>query len=262
MKDYIFRFLIVGIMAACITLLFLGGIKANAEGVSKNIKLGMEWDWPVEGTISDTYGTRMGRHKGIDIAGSLGSPVKAVFDGEIIKSYLSSTYGNAILIEHPNGFVTVYAHLDQRQAEEGDQVKKGEQIGTMGNTGVSTGVHLHFEIHQSEWTFEKENAINPVHLLGSIKEGDFISTGENSILHTEAFEAMDTGIEVSINSAKTVHIVKKGDTLWEIAMNNGLGVEELQEMNGLDGITIFPGQELSLEKTEREPIPKGSAAIN
>ncbi|WP_082306901.1 peptidoglycan DD-metalloendopeptidase family protein [Bacillus sp. FJAT-27245] len=262
MKEYIVRFLIAGIMAVCISLLFLGSRQANAEELNTANKEKVEWIWPAEGIISDTYGTRSGRHKGIDIAGSHGSAVIAAMDGKVIRSYLSSTYGNAILIEHPNGYVSVYAHLDKRLADEGEQVKKGEKIGTMGNTGFSTGVHLHFEIHQSEWTFKKENAINPVLVLGRFEEGDFIAAGFNSGKPAEVVQTPKTTVMGAEDKVKTIHIVKKGDTLWDIAMSSGIEVYELIEINGLETITIFPGQELKLQKWEPEPFPKGSAALN
>lgn len=262
MKDYIFRFLIAGIMALCISLLFLGGRQANAEEPVTGLKNQAEWVWPAEGVISDTFGTRSGRHTGIDIAGSPGSAVIAAFEGKVIKSYLSSTYGNAILIEHPNGYVTVYAHLDKRLAEEGSRVEKGEKIGTMGNTGYSTGVHLHFEMHQQEWTFKKENAINPDRMLGRIQEGDFIAAGFNSGNPAEVIQTANPQAVPAEEIGNNVHVVKIGDTLWDIAMANGLDVVELMDTNGLSTPMIFPGQELKLEKWEPEPFPKGTAALN
>ncbi|RDU35025.1 hypothetical protein DRW41_20635 [Neobacillus piezotolerans] len=262
MKDYILRFLIAGVMAVCIFLLFLGGRQANAEGPATDKREQMLWTWPAEGVISDTFGTRSGRHKGIDIAGSRGSAVKAALEGKVIKSYLSSTYGNAVLIEHPNGYVTVYAHLDKRLADEGDEVRKGEKIGTMGNTGYSTGVHLHFEIHQSQWTYQKENAINPVAMFGSMKEGDFIAAAHNSGEPAEVNQPAKTMTAAAANKENSVHFVKKGDTLWDIAILYGMEVSELMDTNGLDTITIFPGQELQLDKWEPEPFPKGSAVLN
>ncbi|WP_316569758.1 peptidoglycan DD-metalloendopeptidase family protein [Neobacillus sp. YIM B06451] len=262
MKEYIFRFLLAGIMAVCISLLFLGSKQANAEEPGAVAKEKAEWTWPAEGIISDTFGTRGGRHKGIDIAGSRGSAVFAALDGKVIKSYLSSTYGNAILIEHPNGYVTVYAHLDKRLAEEGEQVRKGQKIGTMGTTGFSTGVHLHFEIHRSEWTFKKENAINPVRKLGRFEEGDFIAGGFNSGVSAEVIQSSETRVAALEDNGKSIHIVKKGDTLWDIAMASGIEVNELMELNSLETITIFPGQELKLEKWQPEPFPKGSAVLN
>ncbi|CEG27693.1 peptidoglycan DD-metalloendopeptidase family protein [Bacillus sp. B-jedd] len=240
MKDYLFRFLIAGIMGVCISLLFLGGRQVNAEP----LKPDAEWVWPAEGVISDTYGTRGGRHKGIDIAGHQGSIVRAANEGEIIKSYFSSTYGNVILISHPNGYVSVYAHLDKRLSKEGKLVMKGEQIGTMGNTGHSTGVHLHFELHSAEWTVDKKNAFNPSALLGSVgADGQiaFHDLRKNNITD----KVMETGMELP-DAAKVglIHNVIKGDTLWEISKKYNVTVKDLKHRNSLSGSSIFPGQKL------------------
>ncbi|RHW41214.1 LysM peptidoglycan-binding domain-containing protein [Neobacillus notoginsengisoli] len=242
MKEYLVRFLIVGIMAVCITLLFLGGRQANAEALNTE----PEWIWPAEGIISDTFGTRGGRHKGIDIAGNQGAVVRAANEGKIEKSYYSSTYGNVILINHPNGYVSVYAHLDKRLADEGMIVSKGEQIGTMGNTGYSTGVHLHFELHNAEWTTDKKNAFNPSSLLGTIGTGDSIAF--NGLKNRVAAE-VDEGTGVKMTGAAgdiLIHTVKDGDTLWAISIKYNVSIGEIQKKNSIKGSKIYPGQELSI----------------
>jgi len=68
-----------------------------------------EWIWPADGIISDTFGTRQGKHKGIDIAGKLNSPIFSVDNGVVEKSYYSNSYGNVIFINHQSNYVTVYA---------------------------------------------------------------------------------------------------------------------------------------------------------
>lgn len=258
MKDYLVRFLIAGIMAVCISLLFLGGRQVNAEPMKPE----PEWVWPAEGVISDTYGTRGGRHKGVDIAGHLGSIVRAANEGEIIKSYFSSTYGNVILISHPNGYVSVYAHLDKRLSNEGKIVMKGEQIGTMGNTGHSTGVHLHFELHSAEWTIDKKNAFNPSALLGNIGAGEQIAFHEPRKNHitakvTEARTELTGGTEGGL-----VHNVKKGDTLWSISMKYNVNIKDIQNKNSLSGTTIFPGQKLIIERQGFEIAHSGAISYD
>lgn len=119
---------------------------------------------PAQGHISSGFGTRsLGNHKGIDIANSTSVPIVAAADGEVIRSYYSSSYGNCILISHSiNGkvFTTVYAHMSERVIQ-GGSVSKGQVIGYMGNTGRSFGQHLHFEVHEGPWTVSKENAVDP-----------------------------------------------------------------------------------------------------
>ncbi|OMP65823.1 peptidase M23 [Domibacillus epiphyticus] len=123
---------------------------------------------PAQGTFTSGYGMRSrGNHKGVDIANSVSVPIVAAADGVVSRSYYSDTYGNAIFISHSiNGqvYTTVYAHLSERVVNSGS-VKKGQTIGYMGNTGRSSGQHLHFEIHKGPWTIGKENAVDPAQYI-------------------------------------------------------------------------------------------------
>lgn len=124
---------------------------------------------PAQGYLSSGFGIReRNDHKGIDIAASGTVPIVAAADGVVIRSYYSTSYGNCIFISHSiNGqiYTTVYAHMRERIASEGQVVSKGQQIGIMGNTGASYGQHLHFELHKGEWNISKSNAINPVGIV-------------------------------------------------------------------------------------------------
>jgi peptidoglycan hydrolase CwlO-like protein len=125
---------------------------------------------PANGTFTSGFGGRWGAtHFGIDIANrAAGVPIWAAADGVVIQSYLSSSYGNVVFIAHSvNGqtYTTVYAHMETRSVSSGAVVRKGQQIGIMGNTGDSTGKHLHFELHRGEWNSSKSNAINPVGIV-------------------------------------------------------------------------------------------------
>lgn len=121
---------------------------------------------PTVGIITTRFEYRWGEfHPGIDIANSAGTPVVAAADGVVFRSYLSSSYGNAIFITHyidGQVYTTVYAHMSQRVASENQVVHKGDVIGYMGSTGHSTGNHLHFELHRGPWNYQKSNAINPL----------------------------------------------------------------------------------------------------
>jgi len=121
---------------------------------------------PANGPVTSEFGPRWGEyHYGIDI-GKRGAnvPVVAVADGYVFRSYYSSSYGNVVFVSHVidgQVFTSVYAHLESRLVGEGQVVSKGQMLGYMGNTGRSTGPHLHFELHKGPWTPSKSNAVNP-----------------------------------------------------------------------------------------------------
>lgn len=114
---------------------------------------------PTTGRITSPYGPRKGSyHYGIDIGNSRGTTVVAAASGVVIKTVTSCVegktscggrYGNYIVIEHPNGQTTTYAHLSKVSVSVGQKVSQGKKIGAIGNTGRSTGPHLHFEIQKS-----------------------------------------------------------------------------------------------------------------
>lgn len=116
---------------------------------------------PTFGTLSSRYGGRWGRqHTGIDIAGSYNSDIKAADGGIVTYAGWMSGYGNYIIIDHENGYQTGYGHCASLCVGEGDRVAKGDIIAKMGNTGRSTGTHLHFEV--------KKNGeyVNPLNYVG------------------------------------------------------------------------------------------------
>jgi len=107
--------------------------------------------WPADGTITSWYGPRVTdigstNHKGIDISASYGHPILAADGGEVIFSGYDSDYGYVVRIRHDNGDVTVYAHCSSLVAGTGAHVARGQEIARMGSTGLSSGVHLHFEL--------------------------------------------------------------------------------------------------------------------
>jgi len=118
---------------------------------------------PCEGVVTSEMKQRWGRaHEGLDIAKAGTVPIKAAASGTVSKSYVSASYGEVIFIVHNiNGktYETVYGHMRKgsRRFKVGDKVNQGTQIGLMGNTGRSTGQHLHFEIHNGRW----KNPVNP-----------------------------------------------------------------------------------------------------
>lgn len=108
------------------------------------------FSYPARGSISSRYGMRWGRrHTGIDIAASYGSPVKASDGGVVTWVGWEGGYGKLIKIDHGGNFVSYYGHLSKYNVKVGQKVYKGEKIGAVGNTGNSTGPHLHFEIRKN-----------------------------------------------------------------------------------------------------------------
>ncbi len=104
------------------------------------------WVRPTNGPVTSLFGMRWGRmHEGIDFGVNTGTPVYAVADGTVIQAGPYSSYGNLILVRHAGNVVTAYAHLS-KVLVRGGRVSRGQQIGKSGNTGHSTGPHLHFEV--------------------------------------------------------------------------------------------------------------------
>ncbi|WP_017153223.1 SH3 domain-containing protein [Bacillus bingmayongensis] len=125
--------------------------------------------FPTQGTISSTFDMRWEQmHYGVDITAPGNVSIHAAAAGKVIKSYYSASYGNVVFVAHyiqGKRYTTVYAHMKDRSVEVGDQVQTGQLLGHMRNTGHSFGQHLHFELHNGEWNFEKTNAVNPLPYL-------------------------------------------------------------------------------------------------
>lgn len=109
--------------------------------------------WPVRGWVTSRYGWRNSPftdkreyHKGMDIACRKGTPVHAPADGIVTAYYRNGAYGNFMVINHGYGIVTRYAHLSEGVAKAGQHVRKGDLVALVGNTGRSTGSHLHYEV--------------------------------------------------------------------------------------------------------------------
>ncbi len=123
--------------------------EAAEEGASQLPVAAGEVVRPAAGELTSGFGARWGSsHMGIDIANSIGTPIYSTTDGVVVESGPASGFGMWVRVEHGDGIVSVYGHINESLVSEGQQVAAGEQIATMGNRGQSTGPHLHFEIWQ------------------------------------------------------------------------------------------------------------------
>lgn len=104
--------------------------------------------WPVTGgRVTSRFGKRGASfHDGIDISAPVGTPVRAAHDGSVIFSDVLRGYGRVIVLRHPNGVVTVYAHNHRNWVKTGDRVRKGQVIASLGDSGRTSGPNLHFEV--------------------------------------------------------------------------------------------------------------------
>jgi murein DD-endopeptidase MepM/ murein hydrolase activator NlpD len=128
----------------------------RAQVVSRGATLLPRFIWPAQGYITTHFGEAGaiwigGHHTGLDIGAKEGDPILAAETGRVIEAGWSTGhgYGNYVMIDHGLGYRTLYGHMSVIRVKAGQQVSRGQQIGDVGNTGVSLGAHLHFEV-QSE----------------------------------------------------------------------------------------------------------------
>ncbi len=177
------------------------------------------------GRVSSNFGPRRYRyHYGIDIALPTGNPVVSAFKGKVrIIKYDPRGYGKYVVVRHDNGLETVYAHLSQISCEVNDEVNAGDQLGLSGNTGRSTGPHLHFE------TRYVGNAFNPANII------DF----NNHRVYADNYTlSKRKNFGYQQQRAQTAQLakyykVRKGDSLSRIAARNGTTVNNLKRLNGI-----------------------------
>lgn len=198
--------------------------------------------------VTSNYGYRasFGRmHKGIDVKVYIGDTIRAAFSGKVrIVAYEARGYGKYVVIRHPNGLETVYGHMSKHLVAENQVIKAGEPIGLGGNTGRSTGSHLHFE------TRFLGQAIDPAELF-NFEAQDV--TGDYYIFRASEFasgQSKSSAKKASIRknaksagSSTRVHRVKSGETLSRIAAKCGTTIDKLCKLNGISRKTVLrPGQ--------------------
>lgn len=220
---------------------------------------------PHPGYLTSPYGyrKRFGRmHKGVDLHVNIGDTVRAAFDGRIrITNYEARGYGNYIVARHYNDLETVYGHLSKVLVKENEYVKAGQPIGLAGNTGRSTGPHLHFETRYMGY------AINPMAIFDFANQTTHTDTytfnkktyqnarnysPEANATYAAAYAKANprkpyTASKSSSKGANKYTTVKKGDSLSKIASRNGTTVGKLCSLNGLKTSTkLQPGQKLKV----------------
>ena len=197
--------------------------------------------------ITSNFGSRWGRqHKGLDIKVYIGDTIRAAFSGKVrIVRYEAGGYGKYIVIRHNNGLETIYGHLSKQLVEENQEVRSGEVIGLGGNTGRSTGSHLHFEtrlcgvalnpalmfdfraqdVTGDYYAFNKETydneSTNATRLRGKQDSSTYASTNSSDDYATN--KRTTSGLTDQIS----YHKVKKGETLDRIAKKRGVTVDKI-----------------------------------
>lgn len=220
--------------------------------------------------VTSNYGYRasFGRqHKGLDVKVYIGDTIRAAFSGKVrMVRYEGGGYGKYIVIRHNNGLETIYGHLSEQLVTENQNVRAGDVIGLGGNTGRSTGSHLHFEtrlcgvaldptllfdfrnqdvtgdyyiFHRDTYMAESRESSR---LRGKVGNGGYtreMVTGEAEVPAEQTAQAVYQPVE----KGPRYHKVEKGETLFSIAQKNGISVDELCQLNHIKKAKgIRPGQ--------------------
>lgn len=182
--------------------------------------------------ITSKYGPRRRRmHKGIDLKVQVGDTIRAAFAGKVrIRNFERRGYGNYLVVRHPNGLETIYGHLSKCLVDANQIVKAGEAIALGGNTGRSTGSHLHFE------TRFLGQALNPADIIDFDNSVPYQDT---YVFHNVKINGRKSNIYTSSNSQMVYHRVKSGDTLGKIARIYGTTVNELCRLNGIKSTAML-----------------------
>lgn len=202
--------------------------------------------------VTSNYGARWGRmHKGIDIKVYIGDTIRAAFSGKVrIVRYEAAGYGKYVVIRHNNGLETVYGHMSAWLVEENQTVKAGQPIGLGGNTGRSTGSHLHFETRlcgmainpTTFFDFVNQDVVADSYLFRKANYRRELASASrnlrNSARRQGASESMD-----SENTVTHYHKVVAGETLSSIARKRNTTVDQICKMNHISkNVKVRPGQ--------------------
>lgn len=203
--------------------------------------------------VTSRYGYRARfrrNHYGTDIKVYVGDTIRAAFSGKVrVVAYEGRGYGKYVVIRHPNGLETVYGHLSKQLVDPNQMVKVGEPIGLGGNTGRSTGSHLHFETRflgqfidpEKLFSFEAQDILADYYVFRSNGEGALVDSkgivgGEEEVSASLAKAEESRQFQQqrkSRSSRAQIHKVKRGDTLSSIARKYNTSVEQLCRLNNI-----------------------------
>lgn len=211
--------------------------------------------------ITSKFGPRWRRmHNGIDVKVYIGDTIRSAFDGRVrIVKYEGRGYGKYVVIRHDNGLETIYGHLSSQLVREGAYVKAGQPIGLGGNTGRSTGSHLHFEtrvlgqVINPEFIFDFPNQditsdsylfIRGANMYDWQRKKALAALGKGEDLKTVVATNEKTTSKKN-GSPMRYHKVRKGDTLSKLARKYRISVNQLCKLNGIStNKSLRPGQVL------------------
>ncbi len=213
--------------------------------------------------VTSNFGSRWGRqHKGLDIKVYIGDTIRAAFSGKVrVVKYEGGGYGKYIVIRHNNGLETIYGHLSKQLVTEDQTVKAGEPIGLGGNTGRSTGSHLHFEtrlcgvalnpalmfdfrnqdVVSDFYVYIKSNyeheSAEATRLRGKVGNGGYNRDEVQGELANNSNANFDSSADMRY------HKVKSGETLASIAEKRGVTIDTICKLNHITkGKAVRPGQ--------------------
>ena len=201
--------------------------------------------------VTSNFGARWGRqHKGIDVKVYIGDTIRAAFPGKVrVVRYEGRGYGKYVVIRHYNGLETIYGHMSKQLVTEDQEVRAGDPIGLGGNTGRSTGSHLHFETRLCGvalnpalmFDFRNQDVVDDYYMFhkSSYQRESSVANrlrgvGGGSIkADNEDVELATAAPAASYSQESRFHKVKKGETLYSIAKHRGTSVESIMKLNHL-----------------------------
>jgi murein DD-endopeptidase MepM/ murein hydrolase activator NlpD len=217
------------------------------EAVAKRVEVGTKipptYIKPIAGgRLTSTFGYRKrpnakgatSNHQGVDWATPTGTAVMASCGGTVSKAGWASGYGYCVFIDHEDGRQTRYGHLSKVLVKVGQKVRQGEKIALSGNTGVSTGAHLHFEMRYNGTYIDPATVFN-------FSEGTFINAMTE--IDEGNLQVVEAGYQKELSKHR-YYKVRRGDCLGKIARKYGISITRLKQLNGIKGNMIRPGQVL------------------
>jgi len=240
---------------------------------------------PIKGNyVTSHYGYRpqFGRsHKGVDLRSAIGDTVYSAFSGRVrLTRFERGGYGFYVIVRHENGLETVYGHLSRFLVKPDQYVKAGQPIALSGNTGRSTGPHLHFETrfmgyainpeaifdfgnrctHTDSYTFSKSNytkardyapskryAAAKKSTSAAAEEKETTSKGKTRTSKEQPVASSRKSTRESRNKSRETYQVRQGDNLTKIAKENGMTVAQLKKLNGLTSDNVAEGKVLRVK---------------